>query len=186
MPDNVNFVTPTGKAAADLVTYSGDPAYVQLIRLVETTGAEDAKTVTTPTFDVRITGDTVGSIVDADSVAKVTINSKYVANGTADCVPKYALISCASSGANTIVAAVTAKKIRVLAYNLIANGTVSAKFQSGAGGTNITGLKYLVVNSGICAPFNPVGWFETASATLLSLDLSGAIAVGGELVYIEV
>lgn len=135
---------------------------------------------------VAITEDTVGSILDVDSVAKVTLNSKYIANGATDCVPKYAVISCASSGANTIVASVSSKKIRVLAYNFIANGTVSAKFQSGAGGTNLTGLKYCVANMGICAPFNPAGWFETAATTLLSLDLSNAIAVGGELVYIEV
>lgn len=135
---------------------------------------------------VAIVEDTVGSILDADNAAKVTLNSKYIAVGATDCVPKFAVISCASSGANTIVASVSSKKIRVLAYNFIANGTVSAKFQSGAGGTNLTGLKYCVANMGICAPFNPAGWFETAATTLLSLDLSGNIAVGGELVYIEV
>ncbi len=38
----------------------------------------------------------------------------------------------------------------------------------------------------ICAPFNPVGWFESGSGKTLDLNLSGAVAVGGELVYVEV
>jgi hypothetical protein len=69
---------------------------------------------------------------------------------------------------------------------MIANGSVNAKWQSGAGGTDLTGLAYLVVNSGYVLPFNPVGWFETAADTLLNLNLSAAIAVGGSLVYIVV
>lgn len=109
-----------------------------------------------------------------------------VYDGSTALTPKFAKIAAASSGDNTLVAAVTSKKIRVLAYNFIANGTVNAKFQSGASGTDLTGLKYCVANMGICANYNPVGWFETASNTLLNLNLSGATAVGGELVYVEV
>ena len=100
---------------------------------------------------------------------------------------KYAVISASSSGNNTLVAAVTGKKIRVVAYNFMGAGAVNAKFQSGAGGTDLTGLKYLdAAGGGICAPYNPAGWFETAVATLLNLNLSTDIAVGGELVYVEV
>lgn len=110
-----------------------------------------------------------------------------IQDGTTALTPKFAAIAASSSGNNTIVAAVTSKKIRVLAYNLIGNGAVNAKFQTGAGGTDLTGLKYIAAaGGGICAPFNPVGWFETASGALLNLSLSGAVAVGGELVYVEV
>ena len=100
--------------------------------------------------------------------------------------PKFVAIAASASGNNTILAAVTSKKIRVLAASFISNGTVNAKFQSGAGGTDLTGLYYLVVNSGAILPYNPAGWFETASATLLNLNLSAAIAVGGSITYIEV
>ena len=100
--------------------------------------------------------------------------------------PLFASIAASGNGNNTVVAAVTGKKIRVLAYNFMANGTVNAKWQSGAGGTDLTGLKYLVANTGLVAPFNPVGWFETAAAALLNLNLSAGIAVGGELVYVTV
>jgi hypothetical protein len=115
-----------------------------------------------------------------------TNETSTVFSGTTALTPKFAKISASSSGNNTIVAAVVGKKIRVLAYNFIANGTVNGKFQDGAGGTDLTGLKYCVVNSGMVAPYNPVGWFETSSNTLLNLNLSGAVSVGGELVYVEV
>jgi hypothetical protein len=118
--------------------------------------------------------------------ASASAETSTVYNATTALTPKFAVIAASSSGNNTLVAAVGGAKIRVLAYNFIANGTVNAKFQSGAGGTDLTGLKYCVANMGLCAPFNPVGWFETASNTLLNLNLSAAIAVGGELVYVEV
>ncbi len=107
-------------------------------------------------------------------------------NGATALTPKFAAISASSSGNNTAVAAVDGKKIRVLALQLTANGSVNAKWQSGAGGTDLTGLAYLVANGGLVLPFNPVGWFETASGALLNLNLSGAVAVGGSLVYVEV
>ena len=100
--------------------------------------------------------------------------------------PKFATIAASSSGNNTIVAAVTSKKIRVVAAAFISNGTVNAKFQSGAGGTDLTGLFYMVANTGAVLPYNPVGWFETAVTTLLNLNLSGAVAVGGCIAYVEV
>lgn len=102
--------------------------------------------------------------------------------------PKFAVIAAASSGNNAIVGAVAGKKIRVLAYNFIASGSVNAKFQSDGGGTPVdkTGLKYCVANSGLVAPYCQVGWFETAVGKSLDLNLSGATAVGGELVYVEV
>lgn len=100
--------------------------------------------------------------------------------------PKFAAISASSSGNNTLVAAVTGKKIRVLALFLIANGAVNAKLQSGAGGTDLTGLAYCAANGGFVLPYNKVGWCETAAATLLNLNLSAAVAVGGCVVYVEV
>lgn len=117
-----------------------------------------------------------------------SLDTSTIYNGTAALTPKFAKIAVSSSGNNNIVAAVTSKKIRVLAYNFIANGTVNAKFQSDGAGTPVdkSGLKYCVANMGICAPFNPVGWLETDAGKTLDINLSGAIAIGGELVYVEV
>lgn len=144
----------------------------------------------------RVRGDTTNGVdVDVtrvpaaarttDSIAAALQTDAIMSNLTA-LTPKFAAIAVSSSGNNTLVAAVTSKKIRVLGLYLVANGTVNAKFQSGASGTDLTGLAYLVANTGFVLPFNPVGWFETAVTTLLNLNLSGAVAVGGALVYVEV
>lgn len=98
--------------------------------------------------------------------------------------PKYASIAVSSSGDNTIVSAVAGKRLLVLAYNYMANGTVNVKWRSNT--TDKTGLAYLVANTGKVAPFSSVGWLITASGDALVLNLSGAVAVGGEVVYAEV
>jgi hypothetical protein len=106
-------------------------------------------------------------------------------SGTA-ATPKFAIIDAATSGDNTIVAAVNPKKIRVLSLFLVASAAVTARFESGAGGTALTGQMQLAANGGFVLPFNPLGWFETASNTLLNLELSGATSVDGGLNYVEV
>lgn len=98
--------------------------------------------------------------------------------------PKFAAIAVSASGATAIVASVSGKKIRVLSAAFMANGSVNAKFQNGS--TDVTGLFYLIANTGASLPFNPAGWFETSVTTALNLNLSAAIAVGGCITYIEV
>lgn len=109
-----------------------------------------------------------------------------IQNGTTALTPKFAVIDAATSGDNTILAAVSAKKIRVLSLFLVAAGAVTVRFESGASGTALTGQMNLAANGGFVLPFNPVGWFETASNTLLNLELSGAVSVDGSLTYVEV
>ena len=99
---------------------------------------------------------------------------------------KRAVIDDASSGDNTLVAAVTGKKIRVLALFITMTGTaVTIRFEDGAGGTALTGQMGPTAGQTIVLPFNPVGWFETSAATLLNMELSGAQSVDGALTYIE-
>lgn len=119
-----------------------------------------------------------------------TVNAQLDASTMRDGVgtaltPKFAVIDAATSGDNTLVSAVASKKIRVLAVFLIAAGTVTARFESGASGTALTGQMNLIANTGFVLPFSPVGWFETAVNTLLNLELSGAVSVDGSLVYVE-
>ena len=99
---------------------------------------------------------------------------------------KFAVIDAATSGDNTLVAAVTGKKIRVLSLFLVASAAVTVRFESGAGGTALTGQMNLIANTGFVLDFSAVGHFETASNTLLNLELSGAVSVDGSLVYVEV
>src|SRR5262245_53502402 len=95
-------------------------------------------------------------------------------------------VSVATSGNNTAVAAVTGRKIRVLAWSFVADGAVTWKFQSGAGGTDLTGAFSLAANGIHPGAFNPMGWCETAAGALLNIVLGGAVGLRGSLTYVEV
>lgn len=131
-----------------------------------------------------------GSAVDASLTNPLPVGVSYESNqmlvGGGVVAPKFAAINASTNGNNTLVGAVTSKKIRVLAVSIVSSGTVNAKFQDGAGGTDKTGLYYMIANTGFVLPYNPVGWFETTANTLLNLNLSAATAVGGCLTYVEV
>lgn len=100
-------------------------------------------------------------------------------------VAKRAIIDGATSGDNTLVAAVTGKRIRVLALFSIMTGTaVTIRFESGAGGTALTGQMQPTQGGGFVLPYNPLGWFETAAGELLNMELSGAQSVDGVLNYV--
>lgn len=99
---------------------------------------------------------------------------------------KRAKIDAATSGDNELVAAVTGKKIRVVSMFYLASGTVTATFQSAAGGTAITGGLQHTAQTGAVLPLNEDGWFETIAGEALNLNLSAAISVDGALSYIEI
>ncbi len=103
---------------------------------------------------------------------------------------KYAAIAAATNGNNTLVAAVTAKKIRVLALVLVAGAAGNIYFESAVGGTVIFGGStnkiQLAANGILVLPFNAAGWFETAVAALLNLNASSTGPFSGGLVYEEI
>ena len=107
-------------------------------------------------------------------------------NGTTALTPKFAAINATTNGDNTIIAAVAAKKLRVLAYALVADAAVGVAFEDGAGGTELSGQMAFAANGGISVPFNPVGWFETTANTLLNIETDAAANVRGHIVYVEV
>jgi hypothetical protein len=115
----------------------------------------------------------------------VALQTDAIMDDTEALTPKFAKIDAASSGDNTLVAAVASRKIRVLSLFLQSAGTVNIRFEDGAGGTALTGQMNNVVNTGFVLPFNPVGWFETSATTLLNLELSAAVSVDGCLTYVE-
>ena len=95
-------------------------------------------------------------------------------------------ISAASSGDNTLLAAITGKAIRVHSLFFIASSAVNIRFESAAGGTALTGVMEFAANGGMVLPFNPDGWFETVAGELLNLELSGAVGVRGAFAYSKV
>lgn len=92
-------------------------------------------------------------------------------------------IDVASSGDNTLIAAVAGKKIRVYYCILVSSGTVTVRFESGASGTALTGQITLAVNTGFATGYCPLGHFETTAGVLLNLELSDAVSVDGWIVY---
>lgn len=123
-------------------------------------------------------------------------DSSVVYDGTTALTPKFAKISAAASGDNTLVAGVASKKIRVLSICLINSGTaVSCYFTSATAGTAIfadvtnkipldkTGAAGA---GGFILGSNPQGWMETSAGQALVLNLSAAQGVCGGLTYVEV
>ncbi len=94
-------------------------------------------------------------------------------------------VSAASTGDNTLVAAVTGKKIRVIALVLVASGGANTvALESDASGTALTGRMDIIDNGQLVLPYNPAGWCETATAKLLNLELSTNTSVAGVLDYV--
>ena len=97
---------------------------------------------------------------------------------------QFALISAAGSGDNTIVAAVTGKRIRVIGLFMVAAGAVVARFESAAGGTALTGAMSMITGVPISV-YNPLGLFEQdVVSELLNLELGAAVQVSGFLTYL--
>ena len=101
-------------------------------------------------------------------------------------VPQYAVVA-ASASDNTLVAAVTSKKIRVIAAVFVASGGAnSLRLESDTGGTALTGVMDVGDNLQLVLPYNPAGWCETAAGKLLNLELGAATSVAGLLTYVTV
>lgn len=116
------------------------------------------------------------NIGDVDVLSELAVSTATI---------QRAAISAASSGDNTLVAAAGAgNSIRVVSLFLVAITAVTVRFESGAGGTALSGVMSIGANGGIVLPYNPAGWFETADNTLLNLELGGAVQVSGSLSYI--
>lgn len=99
---------------------------------------------------------------------------------------KHGVIDAASSGDNTLKAAVSGKRILVTSLILVSAGTVNVRFESGASGTALTGQMNLIANIGFSLNYNEYGWFVTAKDDLLNLELSGAVSVDGCFSYREI
>lgn len=117
-----------------------------------------------------------------DSIA-AALQTDAIMNGLTALTPAFAVIDAASSGDNTLIAAAASKVTRVHAAFLVAAAAVTVRFESGASGTALTGQMNVAANSGFVLPFNPLGWFQTGTNTLLNLELSGATSVDGCIVY---
>ena len=82
-----------------------------------------------------------------------------------------------SSGDNTLIAAVTGKKIRMLTFWVWAASAVNIKFTSSTT-SDLTKLMYLASGElGKVFPLNDAGWFETVAGELMGVNLSSGVVV---------
>lgn len=110
-----------------------------------------------------------------------------VYDGTTPLLPKFIQVNVSANGDNTLITAVPSRKIRILSALLVMEGTSSTlRFESGAGGDALTGRIGPLLGTPLVWPFNPIGWFETSSGSLLNLELGATTDVDGSLVYVEV
>lgn len=117
----------------------------------------------------------VNQTATVDDMTSVAVGKRTVAVA-------YGVVNVSSSGDTTLVAAVPGKRIMLLGYSLMANGAVNAHFRSAT--TPITGTAYFnAAGAGKVNPVSARGWARTAVGEALALNLSGAVAVGGEIVY---
>ena len=98
-----------------------------------------------------------------------------------------AKIDTASSGDNTIVAAVAGTKVFVYALWLWGGGAVSVTIKDGAA-INLSGAMLLAAGSNPKWDFNLVEepWFTTTSGNAFVINLSGAVQVSGRVYYAQV
>lgn len=104
---------------------------------------------------------------------------------------KYAPIAAATSGDNTLVAAVTGKILRVLSLFIYAGAAGNIYITSDPAGAVILGGSTnkinLPANGGFVLPYSGVGWFETTAVShALVMNASSTGPFSGCLVYIEV
>ncbi len=89
-----------------------------------------------------------------------------------------------TSGDNTIVAAVTGRRIRVLAAAISVASAVNIKFTSSTT-SDLTKLFYLTSGDlNITLPYNPFGWFQTVAGELLGCNISGTVVTNCQMTYV--
>lgn len=111
------------------------------------------------------------------------LRTDAIFNGSVSCAPVHVILSASSSSTVTLAAAQASAKMRVLGYTLVLTTTGSVAF--GSSTTPITGQMQFDAKSGVAAPFNPLGHFQTATGQPLTI-ITGAGAAAGHLVYVPV
>ena len=131
---------------------------------------------------IIVNGDIVFLYADGTNVLQV---SGAGGSTVGQLVTKRIALELSASGDNTILSPVSAKKLRVFAYELQAHGTVNSKMTDGAAGTQLTPLWKFQDREGVTTPNNGTMLFEGTANTALILNLSGAITVSVAVSYTE-
>lgn len=112
--------------------------------------------------------------------------SANILNGATSSVVKYAVINVDGADADVVIAAVAAKKFRVLGYTMNCDGAGDVTFEDGDG-TDVTGAIPFAANGSVSAAVSALGQFQTPVANkALSILKSAAVSCDGHLTYIQI
>lgn len=176
MPFPFQFGSPTPVIITDQSGSTGTSANLPVVD-----AADGAVNAIAPVFAIQVGWlDGSGKLQAVSAANPLPTSSSGSSALTTTSVP----IQLSASG--TLVALVALKSIRVIALSLMASGNVNVKFQSHVSPTDLTGLYYLIANTGFVLPYNPSGWFQSLSGEALDINLSAGIAIGGVLTYVAV
>ena len=122
--------------------------------------------------------------------AVVDSTSGLASSDTVFLLPKFVRKSVAASQTDSsIIAAVTSKKLRVVAGIISAGDTAGSAltFESDDAVTDTVLMKFQpAANQTIVLPYNPLGYFETDSGEALILTTGAGSTTEMSFVYVEV
>jgi hypothetical protein len=134
-------------------------------------------TVGTVTTVAAVTAITNALPTGTNAIGKVNINAGAAALTSA-------AVTFASSGDNTVVAAVSAKTTKVYRLMIVVAGATSIIFKDGAG-TSLTGAMPIAANGSITLDFDGEPWFTGSTNTAFIINSSNAVQVSGIIYYIN-
>lgn len=112
--------------------------------------------------------------------------TNVIMNDRTELTPKFKTVSVAASQTDSeLVAAVTSKKLRVLAMVVSAGSTGSTQLFESGGSTTKFELQP-GANGGAVLGFNPVGWFETVAGENLTVTTGAGSTTKYLITYVEV
>lgn len=97
---------------------------------------------------------------------------------------KWAQINANTSGNTSVVAAVTAKRIRVLSIDFVCAAAVTVGWQSAANAVRAN--QSFAANSGMARDLVFPYYVQTTAGEALNINLGGNVAVVGMVGYVEV
>jgi hypothetical protein len=96
-----------------------------------------------------------------------------------------AALDFASSGANTIVASVAGKRVKIVSVFLMANDDVNVTFED-SDGNDLTGpLPMGTKGNGFVLPPSEIAWLQTPVGKGLQIRLNGAVQMSGSIIYVQ-
>lgn len=112
----------------------------------------------------------------AGFVLPVGLQMNNVYQGSTALAPQYAAINVSASG---VVAVVASGSVRVVVQALAFTNLTSGLVRFLTSNTALTGFMPIDARSGFVLPWNPMGWFRTATGEALNIELSGTSGAGG-------